>query len=108
MDGGKSFKLKRFSGGEEDLANLCLRISMSQLISERSSGAEINFIALDEIFGSQDEARKINILNCLNKLSSQFRQVFLITHFEDIKDMLPRALKIEENYTTKESSVSFD
>ena len=36
LDGDKAFKLKRFSGGEEDLANLCLRIAMSQVIAERS------------------------------------------------------------------------
>ena len=108
FDGNKSFGLKRFSGGEEDLANLCLRIAMSQLIAERSAGADINFIALDEIFGSQDEARKQKILNSLNRLSSQFRQIFLITHIEDIKETLPRVLKVEENLTTKESKVTVE
>lgn len=106
LDGDKAFKLRRFSGGEEDLANLCLRIAMSQVIAERSGGIEINFIALDEIFGSQDEDRRQNILSSLNKLSSQFRQIFLITHIEDIKDMLSRVLQVEENAVTKESRVS--
>ncbi|MFA5118798.1 MAG: SbcC/MukB-like Walker B domain-containing protein [Candidatus Omnitrophota bacterium] len=106
LDGNKVFRLKRFSGGEEDLANLCLRIAMSQVIAERSGGIEINFIALDEIFGSQDEDRRQNILNSLNKLASQFRQIFLITHIEDIKEMLSRVLLVEENITTKESKVS--
>ncbi len=107
LDGDQAYRLKRFSGGEEDLANLCLRIAMSQVIAERSGGAEINFIALDEIFGSQDERRRQNILNSLNKLSSQFRQIFLITHIEDVNEMLPRALKVEENPSTKESRVIF-
>lgn len=106
LDGNKAFRLKRFSGGEEDLANLCLRIAMSQVIAERSGGIEINFIALDEIFGSQDEDRRQNILNSFNKLSSQFRQIFLITHIEDIKEMLSRILWVKEDVITKESSVS--
>jgi exonuclease SbcC len=105
LDGDHTYRLKRFSGGEEDLANLCLRIAMSQVIAERSGGAEVNFIALDEIFGSQDDKRRQNILNSLSKLSTQFRQILLITHLEDIKEMFPRVLTVDENSSTKESRI---
>ncbi|NOY60157.1 MAG: SMC family ATPase [Calditrichaeota bacterium] len=88
-DGNASFRIERFSGGEQDLANLCLRIAISQVVAERSGGAPINFIVLDEIFGSQDSERRDLILNALGQLSSQFRQIFIITHIEQIKDMLP-------------------
>jgi len=108
LDGDQTYRLKRFSGGEEDLANLCLRIAMSQVIAERSGGAEVNFIALDEIFGSQDDKRRQNILNSLNKLSTQFRQILLITHIEDIKETFPRVFRVEENLSTKESRVTLD
>jgi exonuclease SbcC len=108
LDGDQTYRLKRFSGGEEDLANLCLRIAMSQVIAERSGGAEVNFIALDEIFGSQDDKRRQNILNSLSKLSTQFRQILLITHLEDIKEMFPRVFRVEENSSTKESRRIFE
>jgi len=108
LDGDQTYRLKRFSGGEEDLANLCLRIAMSQVIAERSGGTEVNFIALDEIFGSQDDKRRQNILNSLNKLSTQFRQILLITHIEDIKDIFPRVFRVEENLSTKESRIIFE
>ncbi|HNW59982.1 MAG TPA: SMC family ATPase [bacterium] len=88
QDGAALFTLGRFSGGEQDLANLCLRVAISQILAERSGGAPINFIILDEIFGSQDEERKTLILNALGKLSSQFRQIFMITHVDSIKDQL--------------------
>jgi len=52
-DNGVPYNIKRFSGGEEDLANLCLRLSISEVITERAGGL-FNFIILDEIFGSQD------------------------------------------------------
>jgi exonuclease SbcC len=78
---------------------------MSQVIAERSGGAEVNFIALDEIFGSQDDKRRQNILNSLSKLSTQFRQILLITHLEDIKEMLPRVFRVDENSSTKESRI---
>ena len=90
------FPLARFSGGEQDLANLCLRIAISQVVAERSGRSQINFIVLDEIFGSQDEQRKDLILSALQSLSSQFRQIFTITHIEGIKDALPVIINVEE------------
>lgn len=95
-DGTESFPVKRFSGGEQDLVNLCLRVAISQIISEQNSRTGINFIALDEIFGSQDAGRKENILKALNNLSGQFRQIFLITHHEDLKDSMQHVLVVEE------------
>ncbi len=86
---GKLFPLPRFSGGEEDLANLCLRIAVSQVVAERGGATPMNVIVLDEIFGSQDATRKSNILRSLKSLSAQFRQVILVTHVEDVKEALP-------------------
>ncbi len=93
-DGNSSFPIQRFSGGEQDLANLCLRIAISQIVAERSGGAQINFIVLDEIFGSQDQERRDLVLNALGRLASQFRQIFIITHIETIKDMLPVIIQV--------------
>lgn len=106
VDGKDKFEIKRFSGGEEDLANLCLRIAISQVIAERS-GAEINFMALDEIFGSQDDNRRSNILNSFNKLVNQFAQIFLITHIITIREKLPHVLRVEED-DNLESHAEFD
>lgn len=94
-DGNVAYPIARFSGGEQDLANLCLRIAISQVVAERSGGTPINFIVLDEIFGSQDEERKELILNALSQLSSQFRQIFIITHVESIKDVVPVMVSVE-------------
>ncbi len=94
-DGKEKFRIQRFSGGEQDVFNLCLRIAISQIVADRSGG-EINFIALDEIFGSQDVERRENILRIFNGLSSQFRQIFLITHIEELKDMMPVVWSVEE------------
>lgn len=96
-DEGETFGVERFSGGEEDLANLCLRIAISQELSERAGGVRANFIALDEIFGSQDADRKGSILKALTQLSSQFRQIILITHIEDIKESLPYVLHVKDD-----------
>ena len=94
-DGGL-FKTDRFSGGEQDLASLCLRIAISQELAERSGSAGPSFIVLDEVFGSQDSERKLAILDALSELLQEFRQIILITHIEDVKDALPYALHVKE------------
>src|SRR3990170_102835 len=95
-DQGERFSIERFSGGEKDLANLCLRLAISQQVSQ-SSGVEFSFIILDEIFGSQDASRKENILKGLAKLKNRFRQIFLITHIDDIKDSVENLITVLEN-----------
>ncbi|MGB3093412.1 MAG: SMC family ATPase [Candidatus Zixiibacteriota bacterium] len=96
QDQGEKFPLSRFSGGETDLANLCLRIAISLLISE-SSQVDFSFIILDEIFGSQDLLRKESILTALARLKNRFRQMFLITHIDDIKDSVENLVYVTEN-----------
>jgi len=96
-DRGKSYPIERFSGGETDLVNLCLRIAISQELSQRAGGSRTQFIVLDEIFGSQDEERQANILRSLQNLTNQFRQILLITHIEDIRESLPYVFYIKEN-----------
>jgi len=94
-DKGEKYPLSRFSGGESDLANLCLRLAISRVIAERS-GSAVNFLILDEIFGSQDQGRKRNILEAFSQLSKQFKQIILITHIEDVKDLVGNAIIVRE------------
>ena len=95
-DQGTSYPISRFSGGEADLANLSLRLAISRIIADRTGAAPINFLILDEIFGSQDPNRKRSVLSALAGLSSQFRQIFLITHIEDVKDSMNYVIRVEE------------
>jgi len=95
-DNDDFYGIERFSGGEEDLANLCLRLAISEVITDRAGGA-FNFIILDEIFGSQDSYRRQNIMKALNGLSSKFRQIFLITHIEDVKNEMEHILYVTED-----------
>ena len=87
LDGGEMRLLKRFSGGETDLINLCLRIAISQIVAARGSG-RVNLLVLDEVFGSQDSQRKDAILQGLRSLAGEFQQVFVITHDEYLKDRM--------------------
>ena len=95
FDKGEKHALSRFSGGETDLANLCLRLAISRVIADKA-GSAVNFLILDEIFGSQDQVRKRGIMNAFEQLSKQFKQIFLITHIEDVKDLMSNAITVRE------------
>lgn len=94
-DGAQAYPIARFSGGETDLVNLALRLAISRLLAERS-GAELNLIILDEIFGSQDDQRRMAIMAGLQNLGHRFGQIILITHIDQIKELVERALRVEE------------
>ncbi len=97
IDAGSSYPLERFSGGESDLANLCLRLAISEVVVAAKGASGFNFLVLDEIFGSQDVTRRENILKALQTLSNRFSQIFLITHIEEIKDYTSMLIGLREN-----------
>ena len=97
FEDGTPYPLDRFSGGETDLANLCLRVAISELVAKRS-GRQINFIVLDEIFGSQDLQRRANILQALRNLDDLFVQIFLITHSEEVKDRMENVILLSREH----------
>jgi len=95
-DGAEYHEIDRFSGGEKDLANLCLRLAISEVIAEKHGSSGFGFIVLDEIFGSQDSERKRSLLTTLNGLGNRFKQIFLITHVEDVKELMGNVIQVTE------------
>jgi len=87
------------SGGEEDLGNLVLRLAVSQMIAERA-GQPLTLLVLDEIFGSLDEARRLNVLSLLRGLETRFPQVVLITHIESVREAVDRVLRVRYDEAT--------
>jgi exonuclease SbcC len=81
------------SGGEEDLANLVLRLAVSQMIAERS-GQAFSLLILDEVFGSLDELRRFNVVELLRALGDRFEQVILITHIESVREGLDQVISV--------------
>ena len=93
MDNGQFFGVERFSGGEKDLANLCLRLAISLALTD-AAGLNRTFIILDEVFGSQDDSRKELIVGALARLRSRFPQIILITHVDELKYKVPRLIEV--------------
>ncbi|MDD4330473.1 MAG: SMC family ATPase [Aliarcobacter sp.] len=93
-DEGKKYPIERFSGGEIDLANLVLRIAISKTLSELSGASSVEFLAFDEVFGSQDDTRRMEILEAFHTIKEQYRQIFLISHELEIKEMFERVVEV--------------
>jgi DNA repair protein SbcC/Rad50 len=81
------------SGGEEDLANLVLRLAISQMIAERA-GQAFSLLVLDEVFGSLDDVRRQHVVALLRRLHDRFEQVIVITHIDDVRDGLDHSLLV--------------
>ncbi|MGI8751279.1 MAG: AAA family ATPase [Acidimicrobiales bacterium] len=92
-DGGRVFGLDRFSGSEIDLANLALRVAISEHVRFQSGGS-VGLLVLDEVFGPLDEERKTRMLGALERLRGRFRQVLVVTHDNEIKEQLPNAIEV--------------
>jgi DNA repair exonuclease SbcCD ATPase subunit len=92
-DQGVVHGMDRFSGSEKDLANLSLRVAISEQVRFQSGGA-VGLLVLDEVFGPLDEPRKDRMLLALERLRGRFRQVVVVTHADDIKEQLPSAVEV--------------
>jgi exonuclease SbcC len=95
------------SGGEEDLANLVLRLAISQMIADRA-GQSFSLLILDEVFGSLDEARRANVVELLRRLHDRFEQVIVITHIEDVREGLDRVVRVRYDEARGASTVEQD
>lgn len=92
------------SGGEEDIANLVLRLAISQMIAERA-GQQLSILILDEVFGSLDVEHRDNVVQLLHRLEGRFEQVILITHVEGIREGLDNVIRVDYDERTGSSRV---
>ncbi len=90
------------SGGEDDIVNLALRLSVSQMIADRA-GQSFSLLVLDEVFGSLDDTRRDNVVALLQNLKNRFEQIIIITHIESIHDAVDNCIWVAFDEKTKTS-----
>lgn len=96
MRDDKEALVETLSGGEKDLAAVCLRIAVSRHIINISGAGNMGFLALDEVFGSQDEGRRADLMFALSKISDWFKQVFIVAHNQDVEEAFPNRMIISK------------
>ncbi|MGH7498790.1 MAG: AAA family ATPase [Gemmatimonadales bacterium] len=96
MEGGDAKAV--ISSGEQDVANLALRLAISQMIAERA-GQPLSLLVLDEIFGSLDDERRVAVVDLLRALGDRFPQVIFITHVETVGREFDRVVRVTYDAT---------
>jgi DNA repair protein SbcC/Rad50 len=93
IDQGVTYPTARFSGSEVDLANLALRVAISEQVRFQAGG-QVGLLVLDEALASLDGERKDRMLMALTQLSARFRQILVVTHAVEVKEQLPQAIEV--------------
>jgi exonuclease SbcC len=94
-DMGDDYPADRFSGGEQDDIAIALRVALSRFLAEVNEVHDSTFLIFDEIFGSQDEGRRNNLLRALRTQEAHFPQIFLISHITEVQDEFSTTLMVE-------------
>jgi exonuclease SbcC len=89
------YPVDRFSGGEQDDIAVALRIALSRYLAELHQVHESTILIFDEIFGSQDEERRMNLLTALRTQESRFPQIVLISHIPEMQGEFSNTLFVE-------------
>ncbi|HZD43271.1 MAG TPA: SMC family ATPase, partial [Methanomicrobiales archaeon] len=94
-DMGDDYPCSRFSGGEQDDIAIALRIALSRYLAEMHQIHDSTFLIFDEIFGSQDEERRNNLIQALRSQESNFPQILIISHISEVQGEFATTLLVE-------------
>ena len=82
--GGQRLRASMISGGESIRANICLRLALTRLVTQRT-GVPVGFLIFDEPLPSQDPGHIERIMELLDSLRPFYPQQFLISHVGELR-----------------------
>ena len=89
--GARAYEM--YSGGEAFRINIALRLALSRLLTRRA-GARLQFLIIDEGFGTQDSSGKDKIVEAINTISEDFEKVLIVTHDSELKESFPQRIEV--------------
>ena len=87
-----------YSGGEAFRVNFCIRLAISKLLTHRA-GAKLQFLVIDEGFGSQDAPGRARLIEAIDAIKNDFEKILVITHIEELKEEFPVRIEVSKNST---------
>ncbi len=84
---------RTLSGGESFLVSLALALSLSDLVSNKTS---IDSLFLDEGFGTLDGDTLDIALSALDTLNASGKMIGVISHVESLKERIPAQIRVEK------------
>jgi exonuclease SbcC len=82
-----------YSGGESFRVDFAIRIALAKLLARRA-GARLETLVIDEGFGSQDAKGRERLVEAITSIQSDFKQILVVTHIQELKDMFPAFIEI--------------
>ena len=92
-DEGDTRPYELFSGGEAFRVNFAIRIAISKLLTRRA-GTRLQFLVIDEGFGSQDAAGRQRLIEAINSIAGSFDKILVVTHVDEMKDAFPTRIEV--------------
>jgi exonuclease SbcC len=92
--GERSYEL--YSGGETFRVNFAIRLALSKLLTHRA-GAKLQFLVIDEGFGTQDAPGRARLVEVLDAIKNDFEKIVVITHIEELKEEFPVRIEVSKN-----------
>ena len=83
------------SGGEKMIIRLAVDIGLSLLAFSRTA-QKPELVCLDEILGCLDKSKSENVFRLLKSLQSKFDRILIITHKDEIKNIIPNEIRIDK------------
>ncbi|MCL4366796.1 SMC family ATPase [Patescibacteria group bacterium] len=84
-----------YSGGEQFRVNLAIRLALSKLLTHRA-GSKLQFLVIDEGFGTQDAQGRSRIVEALDVIKNDFAKILVITHLEELKEEFPVRIEVSK------------
>ncbi len=85
--------IEHFSGGEQTLLAVMLRVAISLFCRERA-GFDTGFLILDEVFGDQDSDHRAQLVQFLDEIKEHYHQILVVNHVEDVTEMLDNIIDV--------------
>lgn len=85
-----------YSGGEAFRINLAIRLALSRLLTHRA-GAKLQFLIIDEGFGTQDAQGKYKVVEAINAIKDDFAKILVVTHDPELKEAFPQRIEVTRN-----------
>ena len=85
-----------FSGGEAYRINFAIRVALSKLLAHRA-GAKLQFLVIDEGFGTQDIQGREHLVEAINSISSEFKKILVITHIPELREVFPTRIEVTKD-----------
>ena len=93
LNNGFKRSVKTLSGGQAFQASLCLALALAENIQSMNK-ADKNFFFIDEGFGTQDPESMNTVFETLQYLHKDNRIVGIISHVEELKERISRAVTV--------------